>query len=654
MAVEQETAGLPVPLAARVAGRSPWLVSLAVCGLTFWLAYDQGSYDVPSRNAVAVVVWWSVIVAAAAGLAVRSRAATGAVATAGALAALALWTLASTVWAPSAEDAFSEFDRVALYLGVFVLVCLLVRRSHVEAWCSGLGVGILAVAVVALGSRLYPGAFPKQAGISILPPLVARLSYPLGYWNGLGILCALGIPLLVACAATGSRAAARGAYAGGVPLLCATIYLTSSRGAFASAACAVAAFVILTGRRWRALGLTLLALAGGGVSVALLAHNPAVANGGISSADTTVALALAGIALLTGAACGALLVVPAPRRPPPPVVGWGLAAAVVVAVLLAVAVAHPASRLHAFERPPTALATPHGDYVKAHLLSGSGSGRWQFWQAAVAEFRSSRVHGRGAGSFAEWWAAHGTLATSIQDAHSLYLETLGELGLVGLLLLLGPFALAAVAGVRRLRHLSGSERTVAAGAAAAVCGYLVAAGVDWMWELTAVSVVAFAALALLVAPAVGGPALRTLRGPGAPRRSRRTPVLAVAVLAAWLAACAEALPLLTQLQIGASQAAARGGRTAAAVSDARSAVRLQPWASSPYLQLALVSEASGNLPAAQAAIGRAIHRDPSSWSVWLVAARIATKQGDLAAARRGLARAKSLNPRSPLFAGGRD
>jgi Tfp pilus assembly protein PilF len=90
------------------------------------------------------------------------------------------------------------------------------------------------------------------------------------------------------------------------------------------------------------------------------------------------------------------------------------------------------------------------------------------------------------------------------------------------------------------------------------------------------------------------------------------------------------------------------------VSDARSAVRLQPWASSPYLQLALVSEASGNLPAARAAIGRAIHRDPSSWSVWLVAARIATKQGDLAAARRGLARAKSLNPRSPLFAGGRD
>ena len=127
--------------------------------------------------------------------------------------------------------------------------------------------------------------------------------------------------------------------------------------------------------------------------------------------------------------------------------------------------------------------------------------------------------------------------------------------------------------------------------------------------------------------------------------------LAVAgLLAAWLAACAEALPLFTQLEIGSSQAAVRAGHVDSAVADARAAVRLQPWASSPYLQLALVSEATGSLAPARVAIVRAIRRDRENWSLWLVAARIEAKQGDVGTARRSLTRARSLNPRSPLFA----
>ena len=139
----------------------------------------------------------------------------------------------------------------------------------------------------------------------------------------------------------------------------------------------------------------------------------------------------------------------------------------------------------------------HGDYVKAHLLSGSGSGRWQFWDAAVDEFRTSAVHGRGAGSYADWWAAHGALATSIQDAHSLYLETLGELGVVGLALLLLPLTAAALVVATRVRQLD--RRTSRSPASRrSSCGYLVAVAIDWMWELTAVSIVAFSGLALVV------------------------------------------------------------------------------------------------------------------------------------------------------------
>ena len=74
------------------------------------------------------------------------------------------------------------------------------------------------------------------------------------------------------------------------------------------------------------------------------------------------------------------------------------------------------------------------------------------------------------------------------------------------------------------------------------------------------------------------------------------------------------------------------------------------WAASPYLQLALVREAIGDLPGALVAIRQATDRDPLDWRLWLARARIETNSGDIAAARESLARAQALNPRSPLFA----
>ena len=61
------------------------------------------------------------------------------------------------------------------------------------------------------------------------------------------------------------------------------------------------------------------------------------------------------------------------------------------------------------------------------------------------------VDGRGAGSYESWWSEHGTLATFVKDAHSLYLQTLGELGVVGLVLLLTALTAGATAGIARLR-----------------------------------------------------------------------------------------------------------------------------------------------------------------------------------------------------------
>jgi Flp pilus assembly protein TadD len=158
-----------------------------------------------------------------------------------------------------------------------------------------------------------------------------------------------------------------------------------------------------------------------------------------------------------------------------------------------------------------------------------------------------------------------------------------------------------------------------------------------------VSIVAVVALAVAVVACTDVPPQ--------PGRRRGIVALGVATLtAAWLAICAAALPLLTQLEIGASQAAARDGNAVAALQSARSAIRLQPWAPQPYLQLALVSEQAGRLAVADTAIRRAIARSEDDWHLWLVATRIQTKRGRIAAARASLGHARDLNPRSPLFA----
>jgi hypothetical protein len=72
------------------------------------------------------------------------------------------------------------------------------------------------------------------------------------------------------------------------------------------------------------------------------------------------------------------------------------------------------------------------------------------------------------------------------DAHSLYVETLAELGVVGLGLLL--LFLGGVAwGLVRLHRL---DAGAAAGLAAALAAWAIHAGLDWDWEMPALTLMA--------------------------------------------------------------------------------------------------------------------------------------------------------------------
>src|SRR6478752_3048859 len=163
------------------------LLTVVVAGAVFIVAYDNGGYGLASRSVAGIALWWGIILGVGVGLLPLARRPREALVTGGLLAGFAVWTLASTAWAPSAEAAFNEFNRVSLYLGVFALAVLAGTRANVTRWVDGLGIGIVAIGLVALASRLFPHLFSTRELATFLPGAHARLSFPVGYWNGLAI-----------------------------------------------------------------------------------------------------------------------------------------------------------------------------------------------------------------------------------------------------------------------------------------------------------------------------------------------------------------------------------------------------------------------------------------------------------------------------------
>ena len=147
--------------------------------------------------------------------------------------------------------------------------------------------------------------------------------------------------------------------------------------------------------------------------------------------------------------------------------GWGGRAAALVAVALGTLLTVPA-------------------FTVVDRLQARGG----YWHAAWHVGLRHPLGGTGAGTYDLAWAAFGDVGRwgGALDAHSLYLEMLAELGVVGLVLTLA-LAAPVVAALR-------SELDpVATAAAAAGIVFLVHAGLDWDWEMPAVTVSGIACLA---------------------------------------------------------------------------------------------------------------------------------------------------------------
>lgn len=633
------------------------VIVIAVAVLYVALAVANGGYSRELTAGAAVAVWWAVLIAIALGGRPRSRVPTEALGAGLCLAGLAAWTAISIGWASDNGSTFFEAVRVLGYLGVFVLVVIASPRASARAWLGGVALGLVIVAGLALVSRFEPSfGGDKELG-TFLPAAAGRLSYPIGYWNGLAAVMAMAVVLLVWLGGQARAAWLRAASVAVIPWPILVVYLASSRGGVIAAVAGLGLLLGLGPARARMLVGLVLGGAGGGLLIFLASRQQELVNGlGDSTAAAQGDQMLAvSIAIVVAVGIFRFLLDPLIGKITVPArVTRAVGVAAVVAVVGGLLLAGPSKRWDEFKR--VAPVETQSTYVAAHLSSGRGSGRYQFWSAAVDAFKAHPFHGIGAAGYEAYWDQHGSLAVTVRDAHSLFLESMAELGVVGLALVLGFLGFAAGSGFRR-RPTRSRGGALGVALAILVTG-IVSAAIDWTWELSACFGLVVLAAAVLTGPATlpKQPALTAVSPPvngGGARFSRGRPArfgLGVAtLLVGWVAIWAGGTVFLTEVRLADSRSAASDRNFASAAQAARDASTLEPWAAGPRLQLALVEELDGDLPAANRDLSEAIQRSPRDWQLWFVRARLEVKTGDVEGGQRALARARQLNPRAPFF-----
>ena len=619
-------------------------------GLVAYLGFEGGGFDPLIHDQVGIGIWWVLAIGVLVGALPRVGPSRLALLALGLLAGFVIWTALSLIWTESSERTGADLARLLGYLGVFSLILFVKAPREPQRLVSAVGAAIALIAMLALLSRLHPAWFPSaDQTAAFLEDSRERLSYPLNYWNALGALIAVGLPLLLHISATAKTIAVRALAAAAMPGMMLAIFFTLSRGSIVAAFLAILIFLAVSDDRVPKLITLAITGAGGAILIAMASQREELRHG-LTNTDIArdqgnevllIALVLCAAIALVHAGISKLLI--DGKRPewtkPSPQFSLAALGALVVVLLIAFFAANGPSRvsngIDEFKGGDQA-GTGTG-----RLNSFAGESRYDLWQSAVDENATKPLTGTGAGTFVYWWDRDAAGAEAVQDAHSVYLQTLGELGIIGLLLYLGFVAVVLGAGTVLAVRAGPGLRSVLAAALAGCFAFFLAAAVDWAWQMPVLPVAVLMLAAVLV---MATPSL-----PGADGVLRRWPARIALALGALVAIVAIAVPLASTSLIRDSEAAVREGDLEQALADARSAENVEPGAATPRLQQALVLELQGNLPAAADAAVAATERESTNWRTWLVLSRVEAERGNAEAALAAYRKAKSLNPLSPLF-----
>jgi hypothetical protein len=610
-----------------------------VAGLTVFLGLEAGGYF-PGATGIATVAvaiflllrmlladrpfaGWSV----AGGVAV------------GALTLLATWTLLSSSWSGSAERALLEFDRTLLYVLVLALFATYVREpGGVSVTLRWLVLAASIVAAAGLAARLAPDVSGLTEPVS-----PERLSYPLTYWNAMGIFCAVGALLAfhVASAAREPLAVRVLATMAVAPLALAG-YFTFSRGAIAAAGLGLVVYLVAARPRG-----ALFALATAVPAAAVAIH---AAYGADLLGTTTYDAGdgpaqghrVAVILLIAVVAAGGvrLLLAPLERRfeaarllprPPRPLVTAAVAALAVVLLAAGLVAAglpdRVRSEMDAFAKGNVVAET--GD-ARDRLSARGNNGRLDFWRVAIDVGDDEPWIGTGAGTFrTEWFQRRPDGTVLVGDAHSLFLEMRAELGVIGLALIVVVLAMLLGAAVARLR---GPDRQAAAAVLAAALALLAHAAIDWDWEMPVLFVWLFATGGLLLA----GDGRRAAHEP---RRLTRI----VAGIGCLLLMITPTLVVRSQAALDRSTAAVARGDCGTAIDEALASLDALRLRAEPFEWLGWCDIRAGQHRLAVGAMRAAEVRDPDNWQYPYGLAVAKAFAGE--DPRPSVRRAVQLNPR---------
>lgn len=594
-------------------------VALVVAGAgTIFL---NGLYDFSDWAPAALVL---LALALAAVIAGRGPAGRPALLACGGLAALLAWSALSLTWADSVDRAWTEVNRLLLYLGLLVvgLAVMRTRGARLAAvHALGAAIGLIAVLTavqVAVGDS---GAFISN-----------RLDAPVDYINGTAGLFLMGIWPLVAIAERARSPLLSGVAIGGAALEGNLLVLTQSRAIVpALVGSALLVVWLVPGRVTR---VWALAAAGAAVAAALPwtldvyaqreLSRPAAAESDLLTPAGIATLASAAVAMMFWAgarAAGARLTSPRARRLPQP-------AAIVLVGALAVA------GLVALGNPVSAVSD-QWDRFAANKIDQSTTVRFtdasglrhDLWRVALEQFEGEPLHGIGAGSYGLTFFRLREIQESVRQPHSLELQVLAELGLVGgvaLMVFLGGLA----AGFARRRN----DIAVAVGCGGVVIVWLIHTSVDWLWNLPGLT-----GLALLAAAA-----LLTDERPAMTRFSR--PFVVVAAIVAAVGAASLGRQYVAD-RYRADAAAALEADPAEALRSSRQALQLNPASMEAHYVRAAAFARYSEYGLARATLRRAVGREPTNFVPWGLLGDLAVRRGNLDAAAQAYRNASRLNPR---------
>jgi len=420
------------------------------------------------------------------------------------LTGLWLWSWLSASWAESSDQAVLTAGRWALYAAMLTALLLLIRSER-ERWlpliCATAGVVLVAGYVVL---RMLDGDVEALF-------FGGRLRDPLGYVNGQAGYFLLGFWPCVALAEQERSKFLAGLGAGCALILGALLVLSQTRGVLpATAASGLVVLLLVPGRARRIWALAVIGLGLVAISNPLLdvyrnipeglAADPEL----VRFAARRIVLAAVAVGVVWGLAQALLARLKAGDSPAGAWISRGerfLAAAVVASALLAAIVA--------IGDPIDKVRQQYDDFVNLRVddpggtrfLSGGGY-RYDYWRVAWLEFKDAPLRGQGAGNYDDLYFVERRTSEDIRQPHSLEMQTLAELGLLGMLFLL-LFVGAVTAGLWRQSRRAvevPARRTVAVAAGGAFVAWLAHTSVDWLHNIPGVTGVALCAAAALVAP----------------------------------------------------------------------------------------------------------------------------------------------------------